>query len=107
MNIIKTSKEFSKQDIYRMTHNRSVSLKDAVGKNLTVEDWLQYEDTNSRGENVTVLVLATEIGLCSTISGTFADAFLDIADAFPLPVKVNVIGGQTKSGRDFITCELA
>lgn len=107
MNIIKGSKEFSKQDAYRMTHNRSVSLKDAVEKNLTVEDWLQYEDTNSKGEDVTVLVLSTEIGLCSTISDTFTNAFLDIADAFPLPVKINVIGGKTKSGRDFITCELA
>lgn len=107
MNIIDGSKEFSKQDTYRMTHNRSVSLKDAVGKNLTVEDWLRYEDTNSRGENVKVLVLATELGLYSTISETFTEAFLDIADSFPLPVQINVIGGQTKSGRDFITCELA
>lgn len=107
MNIIKTSQEFSKQDIYKLTHNRSVSLKDCVNNTLTVADWLQYADRNSRGEDVTVLVLVTDIGLCSTISGTFTGAFLDIADAFPLPVKITVIGGQTRNGRDFISCELA
>ena len=107
MNIIKGSKDFNKQDIYRLTHNRSISLKDAVERELTVTDWLQYADTNSRGENVTVLVLVMDAGLCSTISGTFTDAFLDIADAFPLPVTVRVIGGQTRTGRDFISCELA
>lgn len=107
MNIIKASKDFNKQEIYKLTHNRSTSLKDAVDSKITVSDWLLYADTNARGEAVEVLVLVTASGLCSTISATFANAFLDIADAFPLPVDVTVIGGTTRNGREFISCELA
>lgn len=107
MNVIKASEEFSKQDMYKLTHNRSVSLKDAVGKHLTIEAWLYYSDVNQRGTTVDVLVLSTDDGYFSTISQTFINEFLDIVDAFPLPVQVNIVGGTSKNGRDFITCELA
>ena len=106
MNVIKESKEFSKQERYMMTHNRNTSLKDAVGVKLAVTGWLYYADVNSRGENVEVLVLVTETGYYSTISQTFANAFLDIAEAFDMPVNIAVVGGVTRNGRDFITCEL-
>ena len=107
MNIIKASQDFGKQDLYKMTHNRSTSLKDAVGKQITVDAWLYYSDVNQRGTTVDVLVIDEAGDYYSTISQTFINEFLDIVDAFPVPVAVNVVGGTSKNGRDFITCELA
>lgn len=108
MNIIKASQDFGKQDLYKLTHNRSVSLKDAVNAQLTIDAWLYYSDVNQRGTTVDVLVLMTaDGGYYSTISQTFINEFLDIADAFPLPVGIVVVGGTSKNGRDFISCELA
>lgn len=108
MNIIKASQDFGMQDLYKLTHNRSTSLKDAVNAQLTVDAWLYYSDVNQRGTTVDVLVLMTADGeYYSTISQTFINEFLDIADAFPLPVGIVVVGGTSKNGRDFISCELA
>lgn len=107
MTINRQSKEFTKQEIYKLTHNRSTSLKDAVGQQLTVTDWIQYSDRNQRGEDVEILVLVTADGYYSTISQTFDREFADIAEAFSMPVQICVVGGKTKNGRDFITCELA
>lgn len=107
MTKINQSREFTKQEEYKLTHNRSASISDHVEAVLTVNDWLYYSDVNSRNENVNVLVLDTNDGLYSSISATFIREFLDISAAFDLPVTVNVIGGKTKAGRDFVTCELA
>lgn len=107
MEIIKSSNGLSKQDIYRMSHNTSISAKDLAGSTLDVAAYLYYHDTNSRGEDVNVLVLKTALDLVSTISGTFAKAFMDIVEAFDLPVQIRVIVGKTSKGRDFVTCELA
>lgn len=107
MNINRQSRDFTKAEAYKLTHNRSVSLKDVAGQKLTVTDWIQYSDRNQRGEDVEVLVLVTDDGYYSTISQTFDRDFADIAEAFDLPVEITVIGGKTKNGRDFITCELA
>lgn len=107
MEIIEKSRDFTKQEIYKLTHNQSVSLKDAIGEVFTVNGYLYYSDTNYRGESIVVLVLETVQGFVSTISETFRNSFMEIVDAFPLPVDIEVIGGKTKSGRDFINCQLA
>ena len=107
MEIIKNSNGLSKQDIYRMSHNTSISAKDLAGSTLDVAAYLYYHDINSRGEDVNVLVLKTGTDLISTISGTFATAFLDIVEALDLPVQIRVLVGKTSKGRDFVTCELA
>lgn len=107
MNINRQSRDFTKQEAYKLTHNRTISLRDMAGQTLKVTDWIQYSDRNQRGEDVEVLVLVTPDGNYSTISQTFDRDFTDITEAFDLPVEITVIGGQTKNGRDFITCELA
>lgn len=106
-NIIKQGREFTKEELYKLTHNRTTSLKDLVDQELEVTDWLFYTDDNPRRDTVEVLALVTNIGLASTISQTFIREFLDIAAAFDMPVKIKIIGGKTKNGRDYITCELA
>lgn len=107
MEIIEKSRDFSKQEIYKLTHNQSVSLKDAVGESFHVTGYLYYSDSNYRGESVAVLMMETDRGYVSTISETFRNEFFAIVEAFDLPVDIEVIGGKTKSGRDFINCQLA
>lgn len=107
MNIIKAEREFTKEELYKLTHNRSTSLKDLVGQELIVTDWMFYADENQRREQVEVLVLVTDAGYASTISQTLIREFLDIADTFSMPVKILIVGGKTKNGRDYISCELA
>ena len=107
MNIIKAGREFTKEELYKLTHNRSTILKDLVGQELTVTDWMFYADENQRREQVEVLVLVTDAGYASTISQTLIREFLDIADTFSMPVKILIVGGKTKNGRDYISCELA
>lgn len=107
MTIIKQSREFTKQEIYKLTHNRSSSIKDCLERSITANDWLFYTDVNSKGLEVNVLVVSADDGLYSTISPTFINEFLDMTDAFDLPLRVNVVGGTTKAGREFVSCELA
>ena len=68
MNIIKAGREFTKEELYKLTHNRSTSLKDLVGLELTVTDWMFYADENQRREQVEAYpasVTRTKTSTCS------------------------------------------
>lgn len=113
MTIIKTSKELSAQERYFLTMAPSVQkMKDAIGQELEVTAFCVYEDTNSKGEEQTILSMTTPEGdVFATNSPTFIEDFQKMWDLFNdlgEQVKaIKVISGTSKSGREFITCVYA
>lgn len=102
--------ELTKREAYRLTKAQSVKkMSEAAGSILNPTAWVLYEDLdNKSGELKKVLVLEDNGEIFGTISGTFIREFCDAAETFENEVgPIKVIGGTTKSGRPFITCELA
>ena len=113
MNITRTSKELTAQERYFLTMAPSVQkMKDAISQEIEVAAFCVYEDTNSKGEEQTILSIATpENEVFATNSPTFMEDFLKMYDMFTdcgeTITKVKVISGESKAGREFITCVYA
>lgn len=111
MNIVKVWPESivsDKRMMYKLSRAESTSLQKVAGEEITPKAWMVREDTNHRGENVTVLSIVDDSNnVYSTISKTFMNEFDEInrimdGEEFSVLVKA----GVTKGGKDFITCEL-
>ena len=113
MKIVKTSKELTPQERYFLTMAPSVQkMKDAVSQRIEVAAWCIYEDTNSKGEDQTILSIATpENEVFATNSPTFIEDFGKMNALFDecgeSVTAIEVISGQSKAGREFITCVYA
>lgn len=107
MEIIKSNIE-DKKALYRMTHGESNKPSNNVGTVLEVNSWAYVEDTNKKnGEAQRILYLDTDCGIFGTISPTFISAFMDITEAFGDDFShIEIVGGKSKNGRDFVSCEL-
>lgn len=88
-----------------------VSVKDvADGTVITVTMWMEYEDTNSDGEMVTILSIYDESAEktyqtnSATLRREFADMVQILGDEGLQIVKKS---GVTKADRPFVTCVLA
>lgn len=116
-NIIEASKDYTKQDIFRMTHN-SESLKNIPeGETLTVAGWAILETTREpddceAGEVVTSRIFILETidiegkhGYIATQSDVVYRELMDIWGAFiggdVTTVDVVHVLGTSKSGRTF------
>lgn len=102
--------ELTKRDAYKLTEAQSVKkMQEAAGSVLNPEKWVLYEDLdNKSGELKTVLVIEDNEEKFGTISPTFIRSFCKAAETFDNEVgPIKVLELQTKSGRAFITCELA
>lgn len=116
-NIIESSRDYTKQDIFRMTHN-SESLKNITeGEVLTVAGWAVLETTREpddceSGEVVAQRILIIETvdiegkrGYIATQSDVVYRELMDIWEAFAdeshLTVDVVHVLGTSKSGRTF------
>lgn len=110
MNIIKTSKDLTPQEIYFLTMSPTVQkMSDAESQIIEVEAWAIYEDENSKGELQTILAIKTpENEVFATNSATFKEDFIKMNELFEgMGVTVNAIkvsSGTSKAGRKFITC---
>lgn len=110
MNIIKTSKELTPQEIYQLTMSPEVQkMSDAESQIIEVGAWAVYEDENSKGELQTILAIKTPEGeIFATNSATFKEDFIKMNELFEgMGVTVNAIkvsSGTSKAGRKFITC---
>lgn len=111
MNIVKVWPESIVSDkrlMYKLSRSESTSLQKVAGEEITPKAWMVREDTNHKGENVTVLSIVDDNNnVYSTISKTFMSEFDEInrimdGEDFSVLVKA----GVTKGGKDFITCEL-
>jgi hypothetical protein len=113
MKIIKTSKDLTAKDKYFLTMAPSVQkMKDQISQRIEISKWCVYEDTNSKGEEQTILSIATpENEIFATNSKTFMDDFERMIDVFAEDgievTAIEVISGTSKAGREFITCVYA
>ena len=109
MEIISKSKEFNKQEVYKLTRGQSINMKDAIGTAFSPVGYIKYKEENSKGEVVEILaILSTDGSVYSTMSATFKREFQYIWDLMEGDeFTIAVIGGVSKSNRDFVSCTLA
>lgn len=100
--------DMDKRSAYRLTRASAKKMIEAAGSVITPERYVLYEGTDVKsGELKTVLTLEADGEVFGTISNTFIREFMDAANEFggdPGPIKV--ITGETKNGRDYVTCEV-
>lgn len=109
MNIIRTNIDTNnKKEVYRLTKSDSQRVQDVEqGLSLPVDKWAVYKETNSKGEEQTVLAIVSGTLKMSTISKTFIDSFMEIVDIMePDPFSIIITGGTSKGGRQYVNCEL-
>ena len=109
MEVIKMFPEdLNKREQYKMMKSPSVNrMQDADGSILEVAAWVDYTDADPRtGEIREVLTIKTIDGeMFGTISPTFQNEFKQIVEYFGSDVgMIRVITGQSKSGRNYVTC---
>lgn len=112
MNVIRQYPEgMDKKTAYRlMNSNAAKKMLAAEGSQLEIAAWVVYEDVDeSTGEIKKVLSLSTTDGeIFGTISPTFIREFEKMADYFGDDLTdITVISGKSKSGRTYITCDIA
>lgn len=109
----KADNEYTAKERFMLTLRPDTQrMKDAKGSELEIAAWMLYSDVNADGKEQEILsILTTEQETYATNSATFKRDFLNMWDAFSQSgetlEKVAVIGGTSKSGREFITCTIA
>lgn len=113
MNIIaKSANITSPMDMYELTKSPERSkLSEVSGAVLELDKWLVYSEPNSKGEEVTLVSLTTKDGKAYTSnSGTFIRDFTSAITMFAEFGAefhtIQVRDGQSKAGRNFITCKV-
>lgn len=108
--IKRTSREFNKVEIYRMTLDNSItSCKDlADGTEITITGWVEYDDTKENGKVETVFSMLADDGkVYACTSKTFARNVMEISDVFDgEPFTIIKNSGLTKADKPFIYASL-
>ena len=110
MNILKTSKELTKMQAYKLRSSKeSHSFKDAAGTEVEVLAWMNYEDENSKGEAVNILAIMTPEGeVFAGQSETFKRSFFEAMDIFGDDLEsIWVLTNTARSGREYVYCEVS
>lgn len=104
--IKRTSKDFDKVTIYRMTLDNAItSCKDLEdGTEITVTGWLEYVDTKENGKEETVFAILSDTGaVYACTSKTFARNVMEISDVFEgEDFTIIKTSGLTKADKPFI-----
>lgn len=107
MEIIRTSGELTKKDIYNLSRSPEIDkMRDHVGEEIAVGKYLIYSDTNGNGDAVTVLSFEDrETGrVIASNSATARAEFEYIADLMEGEAfTVKICSGTSKNGRSYIT----
>lgn len=110
MNIIKSTPDLNKKDLYKLTRSpESKPMKDAVGEELHVAAFAIYEDERADGKGISTVtsILTTDGQIYGTNSDTFRREFDYITELMgDDDTVIKVIQGVTKNDREFITCSL-
>lgn len=112
MNIIYISNpDMNAREVFKMTQGGADKLSNHIGEVITITDAIVYEDVNTKGEDVTILVVKTADGdiLASssvTVRRKFNAMCVSFGDAFPIE-DVKIVNGTSKAGRTFCDIELA
>ena len=112
MKIIRTSRTFTPEEIYKLTKSPSVKkLSDLKGCDIAVHGFVQYNDVDSKGNEQNVISFDLGGEYYATNSATFIRGFLDLVDiygdAIAYPLNVVIGTGTSKAGREYLKCDLA
>ena len=110
MEIKYTNKELDKRTIYKHTRAAGISLKDVDdGVKIVPVEICIYEDSNSRGDKVTITSIVADDGkhyvTNSQIFRKELEYIIDLMKDGDFAVIVRK--AVSKAGRTFVTCELA
>lgn len=117
MEIVRASKELSTEEKYFLTMSPEIEkMSNIKGQTISIDSWVIYTDNKStdveEGKTETILSIKTTLGeVFATNSATFIKEFERIIDLFKsdnMDVNfIKVVGGTSKSGREFITAVYA
>lgn len=111
MNILYISNpDMNAREIFKMTQGGADKFSNHIGEIIDIVDAIIYEDVNSKGEDITILVIRTADGdLLASSSGTVCRKFgamcASFNDAFPIE-GVKIISGISRAGREYCDIEL-
>lgn len=111
MNIIDTNISNiteSKKVMYKLTRAKGKNIKDLEnGERVPVDAWALYTDVNTKGAEQTVLAIISGENKYHSISPTFQRDFADIVSLMDgEDFAIIITKATSKSGREFVTCEL-
>lgn len=100
--------DLDKRTAYKLTRTQAKKMIEAAGSVLTPSAFVLYEDADAKsGEIKTVLTLEADGEIFGTISTVFIREFMDAAEYFDgNPGSIKVITGETRNGREYVTCEI-
>lgn len=101
-------KDMDKRTAYRLTRANAKKVVDAAGSVITPSAYVLYEDEDIKsGELKTVLTFEADGEVFGTISPVFIREFMDAANYFGGEIgSIKILTGETKNGREFVTCEV-
>lgn len=106
----KSSDTLTKIELYKMTQDpQTISLKNTEDIIIDLAQWVLYTDINSAGNDIEILsMMDTEGKVYATNSSTFIASFTKALDFFEGESfsKIQVIHGQSKSGRNYVDCSI-
>lgn len=104
----KYPQEMDEREVYKMIKGSAKKISEAAGSVITPEAWVLYKDIDLKtGEEKTVLTVRADGEKFGTISNTFIREFIDAAGFFHgNPGSIKIISDTSKSGREFVTCEV-
>lgn len=111
MNIIFKSDKCTAKDLYDLTMNPEIQKMASIkGDTIEIDVCALYEDTNSKGEIQRIFSCRTKTGeIFATNSPTFTGDFDRMRTMFAEfgeeVHSIQVVGGVSKSGREYITCK--
>ena len=109
MQILKTSREFSKKEIYKLTRSPEIKkLSENIGIEIPVAGFVIFTDTDSNGNETELLsILANDGTVYATNSKTARQEMEYIADLMDgEEFTVEAINGVSKAGRQYVTLVL-
>lgn len=112
MKIIEASAKFNARQAYLLTRNpESRNMKEMVGETVKVAEWCLFSDIQE-GEEKEILSIHDGGGnYFATNSPTFQREFkfiVDLCEEYGEPLSdIRIVGGKSKSDRDFVTCMMA
>ena len=109
MNIVEQGAEYSKRDIYILTKSPKIEkMSNHVGEKLSVDKYIIYEDGDNRETPVQILSIQSGELVVATNSVTAIKEFNGIRDLMEdEPFSVEIMTGNSKNGRTYLTLALA
>lgn len=110
LNIIRQAANATKEDIYFMSAAPNIGkMSDLKGSKVEVTSWVIYEDQKDDGSDTTITAILDADGEAhATNSRVFRKDFENIIDIFGDDFgSLEVVGGISKAGRDYVTCVYA